>query len=321
MPDGEPARGARRDVRSGRLQIWRFSDGKAGHDNQSLGLAEALARVVQCEIHSVMPLGAATALIGLVTGRISTYQYYPKPDLILGAGHATHLSMLALRRARGGRVVVMMTPTLPKRLFDLCLIPEHDQPGAADNVAVTRGALSRVRPCPDKDASSGLILLGGPSPHFGFDQQKVLAQIGVVLKRDSAVLWTATSSRRTPPGLIASLRAIKAPNLTLVAVEETSPDWLAERLGRTARVWVTEDSASMVYEALSSGAAVGLLTLDLTSPGRVSRGIEGLISEQWVTRYDQWLDGGALRQPKAPLNEAERCAGLLLERWPDLARR
>lgn len=320
MPEGGPARGVGTDIEPWRIVIWRLSDGKAGHDNQSLGLAEALAREVPCDILSVAPLGAAAALSALVTGKAPRYASYPKPELILGAGHATHLSMLAARRARGGRLVVLMSPTLPTRLFDLCLIPEHDQPGADGNVALTRGALNRVRACADKDPASGLILLGGPSPNFGFDENKVLAQIDTVLEREPEIFWTATTSRRTPPGLSDSLRSIDAPNFELVPVEDTSPDWLAKQLGRAARVWVSEDSASMVYEALSSGAAVGLLALDLIRPGRVSDGIERLVNDSWVTRYQQWVAGKALTQPSAPLNEAERCAKLILDRWPNLTR-
>lgn len=321
MPEHGPARGAEPDIEPGRIVIWRLSDGKAGHDNQSLGLAEALAREVPCEILSVAPLGAVAALTALVTARAPRYASYPRPELVLGAGNATHLSMLAARRARGGRLVVLMSPTLNTRLFDLCLIPEHDRPGAADNVTLTRGALNRVRPRADKDPASGLILLGGPSPNFEFDESKVLAQIHTVLEREPEIFWTATTSRRTPPGMSDTLKAINAPNFELVPVEDTSPDWLAEKLGRAARVWVSEDSASMVYEALSGGAAVGLLALDLIRPGRVSDGIERLVNDGWVARYEQWVGGKALTPPSAPLNEAERCAKLILDRWPDLTRR
>ncbi len=321
MPEGRAARGAGRDVGAGPVVVWRFSDGKAGHDNQSLGLAEALAGEVRCEIHTLTPLGAATALTALVAGSLPALSSYPDPDLILGAGHATHLSMLAARRARGGRLVLMMSPTLPRRLFDLCLIPQHDWPGAAANVVVTRGALNRVRPGAGKDPNSGLILIGGPSAHFRFDESRLLRQIDTVLKRESKVAWTATTSRRTPAGFAASLKAIEASNFTLVPVEDTSPDWVGDQLARAARVWVTEDSASMVYEALSSGAAVGLLGLDAVRTGRVAGGIEQLVEEGRVTRFDQWIEGKALANAGAPLREAERCARLILERWPELGRR
>ena len=321
MPERGPARGAGRDVGAGPVVVWRFSDGKAGHDNQSLGLAEALAGEVRCDTHTLTPLGAVAALTALVTGRLPALASYPDPDLILGAGHATHLSMLAARRARGGRLVVMMSPTLPGRLFDLCLIPQHDRPGAAANVVVTRGALNRVRPGASRDPNCGLILIGGPSAHFRFDESRLLRQIETVLKRDSKVAWTATTSRRTPAGFAASLNAIEAANFMLVPVEDTSPDWIGEQLRRASKVWVTEDSASMVYEALSSGAAVGLLGLDAIRPGRVSGGIEQLVKEDRVTRFDQWLDGRVLANAGAPLHEAERCARLILKRWPELGRR
>ena len=78
--------------------------------------------------------------------RLSSYWTLPTPDLLLGAGHHTHLSLLAARRIRGGKVVVLMRPSLPPGLFDLCLIPEHDAPPARPNVLATRGALNRIQP-------------------------------------------------------------------------------------------------------------------------------------------------------------------------------
>ncbi len=321
MPAGAPTLGANPEAEARRLVIWRFSDGKPGHDSQSLGLAEAIAKNVNCEIHSLTPIGPMMALLNLMTGGGFANIPYADPDLILGAGHATHLSMLAARRSRGGRVIVLMTPTLPKRLFDLCLIPGHDAPGKGGDVIVTLGALNRVRPCADKEALSGLILLGGPSPHFAFDQQRVIAQIEAVLKDDPVIFWTAATSRRTPPDLAASLRALGSGNLNVVPVEETAPGWLAAKLGRTERVWVTEDSASMVYEALSGGAAVGLLTLEVRRPGRISRGVEQLNKAGRVTRFEQWLNGSALKPADEPLNESGRCARLILDRFPGIARR
>lgn len=318
MPEGGPARSTSFPAKLKRLVIWRFSDRKAGHDNQSLGLGEAIANETECEIHSLAPLDSLEALICLVTGRSLAFQSYPDPDLIIGAGHATHLSMLAARRSRGGRTVVLMTPTLPKRLFDLCLIPEHDQSGEADNVIVTRGALNRVQCSADKDKTSGLILVGGPSPHFAFDQQSVLEQVNAVLENQRNLTWTAATSRRTPLELTASLSELNANNLEVVPIEKSSPGWLAEKLARTSRVWVTEDSASMVYEALSSGAAVGLLSLKNSRSSRLSRGVEQLVSEGQVTRFGEWLEGAALKTPAAPLNETKRCARLILNRWPDL---
>ena len=47
------------------LVIWRFSDGKAGHDNQSRGLCEALARLRPVDVVTLAPLPSGAALLTL----------------------------------------------------------------------------------------------------------------------------------------------------------------------------------------------------------------------------------------------------------------
>ncbi len=84
------------------------------------------------------------------------------------------------------------------------------------------------------------------------------AQIGALLARKPDVHWTLTTSRRTPVDFLAQLD-VDRPQLTVVPCAQTGPDWLPEQLARAAQVWVTQDSVSMIYEALTAGAAVGLL--------------------------------------------------------------
>jgi uncharacterized protein len=50
--------------------------------------------------------------------------------------------------------VVLMKPSLPRRWFDLCILPQHDGIAADAHTLVTEGALNRVRPAPDRDAQS-----------------------------------------------------------------------------------------------------------------------------------------------------------------------
>ena len=125
--------------------VWRFSDGKPGHDNQSLGLADALQRRLSVALYEVPVLPRQSAWLEWLSGRFPPGRLLPDPWLFIGAGHATQIPMLAARRARGGRAVVLMAPVLPGRLFDLCVIPEHDRPRSAANVIETCGALNRVQ--------------------------------------------------------------------------------------------------------------------------------------------------------------------------------
>ena len=109
------------------LVVWRFSDGKAGHDNQTRGLAEALARLRPVEVITLEPLPPFAALKGLSLGRQLGWNEWPAPDLLLGAGHRTHLSLLAARRIRGGKIVVLMRPSLPLGLFDEAVYEEEER--------------------------------------------------------------------------------------------------------------------------------------------------------------------------------------------------
>lgn len=298
------------------LVVWRFSDGKTGHDNQSRGLIDALARLRPVEVFVLDPLPARTVLLRLISGHLGWRRELPAPDLVLGAGHRTHLSLLAARRSRGGRVVVLMRPSLPLSLFDLCLIPDHDAPPARPNVLPTRGALNRIQPSSTLDPSRGLLLIGGPSPHFGWEDAGLHQQIAAVLATDPAMCWTLTTSRRTPPGFLDCLPELRGGRLTAVPVSDTGPDWLPAQLARAGRVWVTADSVSMVYEALTAGAAVGVLELPpKRSSRRVSRGLERLAAEGWVTPFTDWRRNQVLRRPDRSFNEAERCARWIVEQW------
>jgi len=290
--------------------IWVISDGKPGHLNQSLGLSEALQRQLSdCQIMIIPALSKGSALAALLKKR------WPQadtdndtPSLIIGAGHRTHLSLLAAGRAFNAATVVLMKPSLPLSWFDCCLIPQHDQPAHRNNVISTRGALNRMQPG-EADQKQGMMLIGGPSKHFGWDNGKMVAQVMNICRQSSAnTHWTLTTSRRTPSDFLPLLATQSLDNLTLVPVEETGPGWLAEKLPQASQCWVSSDSVSMVYEALSAGCATGLLEVPQLSENRIAQGVQQLADENVLTPYTQWLPGEQLTPPHSPFNEADRCA-------------
>jgi len=292
------------------LIVWIVSDGKPGHLNQSLGLAEALARAAPAGIHTLRALPAWRTWLALLLKRLPHDTLLPKPDLIIGAGHATHLTLLALQRAYGGRSVVLMKPSLPRRCFDLCIVPEHDGVAADVRTLVTAGALNRIRPARVHDAGHGLILIGGASKHFDWDSDAIQLQIKSILARTPDTQWTLTTSRRTPVDFLETLPAF--PNLTLIPHTATPPDWLPAQLARSSTVWVTPDSASMVFEALTAGADVGVFDLPVNPKSRVGRAIAQLADAQRITRFVHWCAHGELHPNLHPLAEADRCAVWIL---------
>jgi mitochondrial fission protein ELM1 len=308
------------EPRSGRPRvIWRFSDGRAGHDSQSLALVEALARRLPLDVHTVSVPVWAESVGDLIGRRCSAGKRLPDPWLLVGAGRRTHLPLLAARRARHGRAVVIMRPGVPCFLYDLCIIPDHDRPAAAPNVIVSRGSLNRARRLPGRPRTQGMILVGGPSRHHRWKNDAVAAQIARVVQSSPPDEWVLATSRRTPEGFLERLgRALGQPRVPLTILrwqgEDGGPS-AVEQLERSHCVWVTEDSVSMVYEALTAGVATGLLEVPARGRARVIDAMRQLARTGQVTRFGDWRAGQPLQAPADRFDEANRCAEWICARW------
>jgi mitochondrial fission protein ELM1 len=244
-------------------------------------------------------------------GRFPPGEHLPDPHFLIGAGRRTHLPLLAARRARGGRAVVLMRPGLPAAWFDRCLVPDHDRPRPRANLLVTRGPLNRAVPGTGARRGPGVILVGGASRHYAWPEAQILADLRFVLARRGAI-WIVTDSPRTPAAFRAALREIAGE--AYVAWEECGPDWLPARLAEAPEAWVTADSLSMIYEALTAGAAVGIVDLPLARRrSRAAVALDDLAGRGWVTRVCDRPQEAALPRPPEILAEADRCAAILLD--------
>ena len=199
-----------------------------------------------------------------------------------------------------------MKPTLPCTFFDLCLIPRHDlRPGrdyTDTGIFPTHGALHPMRPDPSIPKDITLILIGGPSKDFDWDDEAMLNQLSDISINTPGNI-VLTTSRRTPTGFAEKIQTA-VPEITVVPVEETQPGWVARHLAHASATWVSQDSVSMVYEALGAGAPVGVLAVPRRHGNRKSRilsGLEMLEKEGLVTGYRDWkkagLPPGSARSP------------------------
>jgi mitochondrial fission protein ELM1 len=298
--------------------VWRLVDGRPGHDNQSLALVRALQERLSLEVFDVPVRRGCMRPADLLRRRFGAGALLPDPWLMVGAGHATQLPLLLARRARGGRAVVIMSPGLPRSWYDLCVIPGHDSPPPADNILVTRGSLTTVRRRDAQPAQHGMIMIGGPSKHYHWDNHAVVDQISRVIRYSPGRRWVLTTSRRTPPGFTRVVRQYiqsAGRELDVISWRDTRGDWLGEQLARAHCAWVTADSVSMVYEALTAGLPVGLLEVAPRRNSRVVRGLQQLASERQVMPFGEWVTGKSLQRPVEDFNAAERAARWICERW------
>ena len=276
--------------------IWIISDEKPGHVNQSLGLVEALLEFQPNLTFKTLTLkGVSSALFAK-----------KRPKLIISAGRATHFWNWILSLRFGVKNIVLMRPSLPYSFFNLALVPEHDAPPASYRVVRTKGAINRMKPA-TKQPASQLILLGGPSKHVIWDDERIIDQIDALAEVSNGLLNVATS-RRTPNDLLQMLRTKKS--IRVIEPDSVEADWLPNTLATNEQVIVSSDSVSMVYEALTAGCTVSLIRLESTPNSRTQQGVDSLV--------EQGLVGATADQkpvnPVSNFREATRCAEIILER-------
>ena len=303
------------------LTVWKINDGKRGHENIANGFLDALAKRVSLEIFDIQPLGAGDTLRAMANRQVVSWHSLPTPVWVIGAGHGTHLSLLAAKRALRARALVLMRPTLPLAWFDACVAPEHDCLPPSPNHFHTRGVPNRIQPDPSRPRDGappptrGLILIGGPSRHHSWLTAELIEQIDGLVQSDRTVAWTISDSRRTPDETREKLLRFRSERVHVVDHRQVGADWLLEQFGQHDVAWVSEDSVSMVYESLSAGLALGVLRVPRRRQSRVIAGICDVVQQTPALWFDEWREGASPSPMRPPLNEAERAARWFVERF------
>lgn len=310
------------------LSVLVVSDGRAGHLNQSVGLASRLGAVP--EIIESAPLPALAypplrTLFGwnwrwrgwqdLALRRLSRPLPEVAPQLLIACGGRTALPALALKARYGCQLVQIQDPRLPLQGFDLVVLPAHDR-RSGDNILATLGALTRVHKAVLEAAAQSFqgiteplpqprvaVLLGGNSRAHRFtaaDGARIGAQLAA-LARDGAGLMI-TASRRTPEDVAAQIRAA-LPEAGVVWWNGTGANPYLAFLAAADHILVTEDSVSMLSEAVAAGPPTMLLPLSGGS-AKFRRLHSALLAGGHVRRFEGRLESW----PRPGLDETGRVA-------------
>ncbi len=304
------------------LKIIAVTDGRPGHEKQTRGIIATLedkkaVRVTWIRLSRSMG-GRFRELVCFLFPFGQANFSGNDADLVLCAGSRTHFRALALKRRFRVPACVCMDPgVVLRRFFDGCFIPEHDDVAAAANILTTCGP---PNPCVNKkrhDSQYGLILLGGIDRRsHTWDSRDVIEKIRFITEKEPQMSWVISSSPRTPietVSLIRELLTSKGGNLQFFDYKDTSPGWIEEQYQKCQKVWVTADSMSMVYEALSSGCLVGLLPLRWRKGGiKFRKNEETLVAGGLVTSFNSWRKNQEMVLPDPDFNEAQKCANFIL---------
>ncbi|MEQ1087506.1 mitochondrial fission ELM1 family protein [Acinetobacter seifertii] len=267
------------------MHIVYVSDGKAGHRSQALGLFQAMQRQqanATFEEVSIHDLPIISLIKALFSSKNTLFEQ--APDFIFGVGSHTHFRVWLLGKIfKKAKTVILMKPNLPIAWFDYAVIPEHDGIPANSRVIVTRGALNPIRNENRHQKARILIALGGSSKRHQWNQEKVLSSVQQIVEHNPNSEIILTTSRRTPAEFIDILRQQSFTKyLQICPVEQTPQGWIFEEMQKAEAVWVTEDSVSMIYEALTAGCRVGVIAMDRLKQDRITNSVDVLLEKKFI---------------------------------------
>ena len=294
------------------MHIVYVSDGKAGHRSQALGLFKAMQKQTHIELTLEEISIDQLALLSLLTAykKQKHAAVSQPPDYIFGVGSHTQLRVFLMGKVfPQAKTVILMKPNYPLSWFDYVVIPEHDGVAEQGNVIVTQGALNPIENEQRHIPNRILIALGGSSKRHVWNADKVLSAIEQIVQQNKQCEIILTSSRRTPADFLVTLAQQSfASQLQIFPVEQTPQGWIFEEMQKAEAVWVTEDSVSMIYEALTAGCRVGVIAMDRMKQDRITASVDALLAKSIVT---ETADLVQLPPPNA-FKEAERVATYLL---------
>lgn len=307
-----------------KLCIAAFFDGRPGHEKQTLGILQALAEMADLQVVEVvlaqLPLASRLRQLAQL---LSLLPATPEPglagvDCFLGTGSRTHLPLLLAKQQYRRPALVCMSPApLLRHRFDLCFVPEHDGIQESVNVMHTVGAPNCCRDLGRHREDRGLIAIGGiDAKSHRWDSLAMIAMVRTIVEQENGVNWTLTTSPRTPAVTADSLAKLarQYSHAEFRDFRKTPRGWIEAQYAESAIAWVSGDSISMLYEALSAGCRVGLLPVEWhSSRGKFQKNQELLLDKKLIVPFRRWQEGERWRATTTQLNEAQRCAERILQ--------
>lgn len=252
-----------------------LSSGKAGHEANSVGVAEALGVPYAIRIAAPRAFFAHLSPYGPLDprnlpGRAGSVFAPPFPEIVIACGRITVPYVRAIKRAAGDAVftVFLQDPRASRASMDLIWAPDHDRlsgsnvistltsphPFSAARLAAAKAAPEpRIATLPSPRAA---IILGGPSGAHDYtagDVARLAAATAAIVAAGYSVM--ATPSRRTPPELVGAVREGVGVAPAFIW-DGTGANPYAQMLAHAGAILVTGDSVNMVGEATATGAPV-----------------------------------------------------------------
>ncbi|MFW6035950.1 MAG: ELM1/GtrOC1 family putative glycosyltransferase [Halothermotrichaceae bacterium] len=275
-----------------------------------------------------------------------------KPDIIISAGSSVAVVNILLGQLNDAYSVVCMTPSIiGTSPFDLAIVPEHDNPPKKSNIFKTIGAPNRINSdfvnkqtvlwnkivdfnLQELNRPVVSLLIGGSNSFFDMKLDMITMLVEqskkFVVKNNGTLL--VTTSIRTPEDIKQMLKnklSDKSQCPLLIIAEEWDENPVPMMVNVSDIVIVTEDSVSMISEAVSGNERVLVAALENHKNKKLPRyfKVTRLLNKEGYIKYLEYnyLKNGKLevllkdlykaRDQKLILHEAARAAEEIEKRF------
>lgn len=298
-------------------------------------------------VHGLEVHGGSYSREWLKSSGVRWNKYEPDTTLFISAGSKAAPFCLALSKATHNKSAVLMTPSvLGTKSFTYAIVPEHDKPDMrAGNVIATLGAPNHIYTPNLKEIAAKFfsgrnlegqkviaLLIGGSDANYKINARWA-REIFLPFSGINDARFLVTTSRRTGEQVESTVEEIFSdmPGLEYMFLYSRTPNQnsITAILGAATHVLVTEDSVSMVSEAVTAGFKVGLIRVPRTT-GRIKHML-GFGARRFDDMFDEFSRRGLIEDFKddwdmqkfleAPsqfhgkdFNEAKRAANWILHR-------
>lgn len=297
------------------ITCWIITEGIAGTENQCIGVAEALG--LQPKIKRIKlrePWKSLSPLLGLESWwAFDPLLFRPWPDLLITSGRKAIAASRYIRKMSDGQTftVHIQDPRIQPDNFDIVSVPKHDTL-RGKNVLVTTATPNRItaqrlkneklkfQSLTPKKKPCVAVLIGGNSKTHKITEDIAKKIIDDLLKLDTSIL--STVSRRTPENIRTLFKQqLKGSNIYLWDGEGENPYFAF--LAHADYILVTNDSASMLSEAATTGKPVYAIPLEGSSE-KFSRFYRNLKQADAMRIFEGKLEHWDYK----PLDDAKRIA-------------
>jgi len=313
------------------VRVLVLSSGKAGHEINCLGVAEALGVPYEIKVVAPRPLYARLAPFGPADRRDLPNKVHSQcARIFLACGRVTVPYIRTLKRAAPDKTfaVFLQDPVASRGTFDLIWAPEHDRLNGPNVFATLTsphpfGArrLAKERLTIDPrvaalTAPRAAILLGGPSNGYEFKAGD-LAALSEATRAISAQGYSvmATPSRRTPVALVEAIRKGLGERGGFIW-DGTGQNPYPQILAHANAILVTGDSVNMVGEAAATGAPVYVF-----EPSGGARRTSHFIAEMEARGAVRRFFGRLEPFSYAPIDSSQSIAAEIARRFADFRAR